>query len=174
MKVKKGKHQFKPYKLRFAWKPKGIAFGVIFDESAMYDLESNDQFDWNKGGGLSFNLFSNHRKSAMFGWRYNIFENSFELTPYIHNGKQIIKGDNLPDSPNAVFSVSPGDPVNVTITFHKDLIFYYFTSSYQRSTVAISVNGWKYRFARRIGGWFGGNRSAPKDLEYKVYQNQIL
>lgn len=50
---------------------------------------SEDQGDWLKAGGISFNLISNNKYAALLGLRYNAELDHYECTPYINydNGK---------------------------------------------------------------------------------------
>lgn len=175
MKVKKGKHGFKPYRFRLEWKPQAISFGVVFGEGAKYDLGNQDQYDWNKGGGISFDLLTNHRRSAMWAWRYNIFTNTFEFTPYVHDRELIVKGDNLQYRGTAIkgkpiFEAAPGEPLNITIRFWgNNRIVYFFHSSTDSAVIEIKARIYR-KLGRRIGAWFGGNNPAPQDLDFIEYQ----
>jgi hypothetical protein len=166
MKVKKGKHVFKPLRTRLYINPRTLFIGAIFGQEAVYDHGTLDQQDWNKGGGLSFNLFTNHRRSAMYGWRWNPKTTRFEFTDYIHDGRQIVKE-------TQIFSVHPGEPLSVFIYFKLGLIFYKFRSNDRSLSYFVPVKFKPGFLGRRIGAWFGGNLPAPRNLEFTEYQNQI-
>lgn len=65
-----GTHRARPlYWLHwFFWliRPKAIRRNVIFSQESKYDLQSEDQQDWNKLFGISFSINS-HKQSARFG-----------------------------------------------------------------------------------------------------------
>lgn len=166
MKVRKGKHAFKPTRTRLNIKPRHLFVGAIFDQEATYTLNRGDQWDWNKGGGLSFNLLTNHRRSAMYAWRWNPETIRFEFTDYIHDGREIIKG-------TQIFSARAGEPVSIWIYFKSRAIFYRFTSGNETKSYFVPVKFSPGFIARRIGAWFGGNRPAPRNLEFTEYQNQV-
>lgn len=42
-----------------------FTFTMSFDTSCYYDLGDNDNLDWNKGLGVSWNLLTNHKDSVM-------------------------------------------------------------------------------------------------------------
>lgn len=62
--VRKGCHLFLPLQLGcFKSDFKKLAWQGRFTESCRYDLKSSDQKDWNKGGGISHDLFTNKKNS---------------------------------------------------------------------------------------------------------------
>lgn len=68
---------------------------VKFDRNCLYSFGMPDQRDWNKGGGVSFNLFTNHKDSAMWGWRAND-GGGIDLTAYCHvDGERKVFKDGL-------------------------------------------------------------------------------
>jgi len=167
MKVKKARHGFKPYRFGLFWKPWTIVSGVIFGEEAKYYLPYPDNYDWNKGGGLSFSMFTNHKNSVMWGWRYSQLYNQFEFTAYIHDNGKVKKED------KNYFVAIPGEPVTIQITIHSSHVAYTFKSGTDSRTFSIPISFKPGRIARRIGAWFGGNNAAPKDLSFILYQNTI-
>lgn len=164
--VNQGKHSFKPYRFGLRWKPYAMIYGVQFDKNAKYDLEGVDQKDWNKGGGISYSLFSNHKNSIMWAWRYDTFAEMFEFSGYTHNRGQVQKSE------PAIFKVAPGESVSIFIRIESDLTFFEFRSSNQAKVFSMETPK-RRSLARVIGAWFGGNQAAPKKLSFLQYQKQI-
>lgn len=163
-KVKKGCHKFWPEKglglLKFRKRPKYIVYEVYFPESAMYIHGDNDQFDWNKGGGFSFDPFTNHKNSFMWAWRFNPSTLEFEVTHYVHDGDKIYKGD------DKFLSVSPGKKLLITIDVYENKYSYWFMSGNNLEVNIVEHNNRQRRCAREINPWFGGNKKAPSALSF--------
>ena len=69
--IKKGKHAASPH--WWSWKKREVySMKYTFDETVIYDLKNSNQQDWNKLGGLSWNLFTNKKNSAMVSWRLGL------------------------------------------------------------------------------------------------------
>ena len=153
-----------------------IQWQVHFPESAAYELPYPDDRDWNKGGGLSFDLTTNHRDATMWAWRWNAIAQVWEVTAYHHiDGARSVstdKGAWNPDREVLVW-VNPRQTLTATLTVD------YGRKTYQwalQSDPASIGEGSAFHFAvqpfthektwaRTIGPWFGGNRPAPKDME---------
>jgi len=165
-KVKEGKHAYKPYQLKIRRNARAIKYTVAMDWENMYDLQDEDQQDWNKGGGLSFNMFTNHRNSAMWAWRYNPVTNFFEIGYYCHiNGK-------IEKSAQPEINVAPLLPFDVLMVFMKDAVLFEFKTVLERKTVSISIGNWG-NWSREIFPWFGGNNPAPEDLSFSIFDKVI-
>ena len=65
------------YKNIFSWK-------VNFNNSAIYDLQNENQGDINKLIGVRLNAFSNHTNSFRFGWLYNIQTQKIDIYAYYY------------------------------------------------------------------------------------------
>lgn len=108
---KTGKRTLTPCEPLQIWQPgkfNGVEYTVRFDETIRYRLPGEQQWDWLKGGGVSLDLFTNHRNSAMWGFRYNPDTDKVELNAYAH-----IKGKNYYTKPLA--EVAPGETFRVKI-----------------------------------------------------------
>lgn len=91
--IEKGKHQSTPWAPNFI-KPGTIKKKIFFNNSNIYELEGEDQLDWNKLFGVTFGIFPTivngkiyrptHYSSVRFGWRYNPKYKVFEITPYYY------------------------------------------------------------------------------------------
>ena len=139
----------------------GIYFGdqkhiweVEFTDAA-YDLQGEDQWDWNKLLGISYSINA-QKESAMVGWRYNTQTQKFELCAYCHvDGKRIYT--------KKLFEVKAGWKFVVSIEV-KD-------GYYLFSMVGVSHTEPFYhnrKVSRRVNSWFGGNQKAPRTIKIKI------
>jgi hypothetical protein len=134
--------------------PKGISSRVKFNDSAKYNLNSRDQFDWNKTFGLNG---SQPGTECRWGWRWNIENTCLELYPYIRiNGA--IHFDN-----SLVFSNVPLNQwLNLKIEIKGDQ--YVFTYNGQAKEIVTNLTG-KYNGTCQFNAlWFGGTSAAPQQL----------
>lgn len=148
-------------------KPTRIQWRVRFDESIRYSLPGVDQQDWNKGGGGSFDLFTNHTDAAMWAFRYDPELDLIDLTAYCHvDGKRVIYKDIL--SSEIISKVMIGDDIDIV------LVFDYFQKVYKfsfqvvgnpyKATCGIPFKHGK-KLIRTIAAWFGGNNPAPQRID---------
>lgn len=177
--VKKGQNAFRPYGFMVIpnsnWALPGVHAKLVFDQNATYDLDKEDQGDWNKVFGLRFHLFSNRKNSLMVAHRWNKAAGVHEFTSYVHRDREIIKGW--------------GEDQVFLKTAHGTLVdAYIFPVNDDRKAwcvwIANGENGNKvvihYDKKRwvigRIDPWFGGADSdgngiggvAPKNLSFKM------
>ena len=160
--VKKGKHSFRSGLClpKIRKRPSILTYEVILSGSAIYVLDNEDQLDWNKGGGYSFDLFTNHKNSFMWAWRYNIEKAVFEVTHYVHDGDKIHKGD------NSFLSVPAGQKFIIDVTIQKDKYLFWMQSGNNLVENVVYHNSKQGNIVREINPWFGGNRPAPTDLSF--------
>lgn len=59
-----------------------VRMDVLFYPSAAYNLGDEDQYDWNKLGGLVLGVDGIHKNSFRFGWRYNATTHMIEIAEY--------------------------------------------------------------------------------------------
>lgn len=147
----------------------------LWNESHVYDLGNSNQRDWNKLTGISLHLFTNHKNSALIGWRYTdgdpeIPGDEFiEISPYFHKNGERYKADEegseipiararVGDWTNTYINLM--DPnfnaIAITILTPIDTIYY-------ELTYDIDID----RRARKINPWFGGDEMAPKDIYFR-------
>lgn len=131
-----------------------------FTTNSAYDLQDEDQFDWNKFTGITFTPLEPDRNSAMVGWRFNLRTQEFEIAPFYNVDKKRI----LPNESTEVISVPPG----ATFTF--DVNYTGITLEYEGQRPVnkpyppgLTANVWT---AARVSGWFGGNEVAPRTVSY--------
>jgi hypothetical protein len=105
---------------------KNVTGSAMFTENSIYDLQSLDQYDWNKLTGISFNFLRPDTNALMVVWRYNVAENVFEIAPYYNVDLARI----LPDENTEVIKVPIGqsfdfavDYSGVTLTYGTETVF---------------------------------------------------
>jgi len=168
-----GRHTFKLWGR--VWGPpcikrkvKRIEWVVRFTESCRYTLDNGDQDDWNKGGGVSFDLLTNHTDSAMWAWRWNPERQVIQLSTYCHVDGGVLKARTAlgPDqtSPEVVAEVEIGQTVDISLRIEHDRYAFTFETAEGTSNYWTPHNHDK-KLARTIGAWFGGNRQAPQRID---------
>lgn len=66
-----------------------LDFMARFDETAIYDLKSNDQNDINKLYGFTDCNSTVHENSARFGWRWSLTKQKIEIFAYVYGNGQV-------------------------------------------------------------------------------------
>ena len=169
--VKRGQHVFRPVMygpIKRLKHFKGIIYTVFFDESIKYDLGDSDQLDWNKGGGISYKLWSNNVESSMWGWRWNLNKEKVELTAY-SNSRQFKRGrmmgnTKLREQVMLELDVyEKGTIIMQPSSTHKNTMSFQFKNGLGKlkNTVMHPISP-KAEWTRQFGPWFGGNEEAPK------------
>lgn len=178
--IKEGKHRSKPYDL--TWNDNvNVAYRWQFTESCQYDLEDNDQCDWNKLTGFSFNFKTNHKNSLLIGWRWDL-AGYWWVSPYYHldghvkwadascSGQEI---EDLTVDPNLVpLAIYPGQEFETHFTIRSDLkvcivtIIVPETGSTTYFELALPEDD-SFGNTREIYPWFGGNETAPHEMTIK-------
>ncbi len=174
--VKEGAHSFQPAGgieppclkknvTRIIWK---VRIGDL-----RYTLPHPDNRDINKGGGISFDVLTNHVDAAMWGFRYWNDEgiDSVQFFSYCHVNGGTIKGHSAkprlrPEDPEVLLEV-PHDSkqvVTITLDIHWDRKVYAFlfedgAGFAQRTETPFTHNK---KLGRTIGTWFGGENDETK------------
>jgi len=144
---------------------KSFSVEVVFHKAA-YNLNNENQLDWNKLFGLSGN-WHHHDDSIRLGWRYNNETNKIEFCVYSYkDGMRVVK-----DKTMLGFDLFPSIEVGETINF----VFNYGS---KKGEGLYLVRG----YTKRTGGscffpfvfklpihyllypYFGGNEKAPTDI----------
>jgi hypothetical protein len=165
--IKKGKHLSNQL-TGFHLMNTGLKFEVMFTEDSKYLLEGEDQYDWNKLYGCSWGFFPlvksymMHYNSSRFGCRYNLELNSYEVTPYYYiNGKRhfhknvigvldlnkVYTFEIIPWFDKVVYNVIEKETGNSILHFE-------------------SMENINIYHGFIAPGYFGGNKTAPKDVSY--------
>lgn len=181
--VKKGRHVFKlfgwiPVAPQFVKRPTLISWLVRFDEGCDYLLPGADQQDWNKGGGVSFDLLTNHIDSAMWAWRYNPALELVELAMYAHvDGLRWVARNEIRPSEGEVLNrIAIGETARISLKIDWE------GGNYDMSMQVVGDNE-SYtgniqfthdkQMGRMIGTWFGGNNAAPNKMNIYIKRKVI-
>lgn len=163
--TKKGHHDWWPFEFPRMWfvKKKRITLTFTFDVDCIYDWNGDqDQLDWNKIGGVSFNLFSNTKNSIIGGWRSNPITRKIELTIYRHVAGNILKGN---DDGEVMMTVDPFDVIELTIWPQLNGRFFCAQLQHDDQVIMIPVEYPEVKkIGRRIGMWFGGANNSPGEF----------
>ena len=166
--VKEGKHDYKPTKFWIGRGEYHFRYHVSMGADNEYDLVDNDQLDWNKGGGISNYLWSNHKMSAMWAFRCNPLLKTFEMCGYFHNGNEILYPGRI-IQPNKVVVVGYDEEIIIDVYMVKGIMeVTFFTSNMQHLETYLVKKYKDRRWCREIGAWFGGNEVAPRKLSMDV------
>lgn len=183
--VSKGKHAFKvggilPPVPVVRKDIERVEWRIKFAPNCAYSLTGPDQLDWNKGGGVSFDLFDNHTDAAMWGWRYNPLTGLVELTAYCHINRKrpFLKGSNYSQSHPGVsgevcLEVEPEMEAVVTLLIgrkEKRYDLYFALAGGRTYQVGVPYTHNK-TVGRIINAWFGGNNAAPHRMD--IYMNRF-
>lgn len=149
--VRKGRHDFKPNRLIINSRDK-LEFTVRFWPSCRYDFKGDaDQLDWNKGGGWSYNLFSNHVLSNMWAWRYAPENDKIQFGHYCHIDRKVVKTETIFEA--NINTLVPG--ILDTSSSRKEF------SLIIGSAENIFEVGRLPEISRMIWGYFGGDNNSP-------------
>lgn len=156
--IKEGKHRATPIRLGLYLNKSRIAYKVVFDKTAKYEIVGEDQFDISKLFGIGY--FPNHHKeSARFGWRYNGDINRIEIFAYCY-----INGERITSLITTLF-LDRIYPLILEIT----------EDSYRFTVIRDSVHyttqvsrGSKKRLGYKLSPYFGGNQPAQKTIKIEM------
>lgn len=159
-----------------------VTWKVVFDESCLYRFDYPDNHDWNKGGGVTMDLFSNHTDSTMWSWRRDIqVEGYIEVGIYSHvNGEEVVwnTGSGGIYSETLIW-VKPGIELSIQLQIDRGRKTYDWTAWSKvtgavKETPSIPFTHDK-KWSRTIGAWFGGrseitgkNSVAPNEMKIKI------
>lgn len=173
--IPRGKHRARPLRFGFYWRRKSFAWVVKFTESCRYDLQNVDQGDSNKLIGIAcargwFRLNTpwwkfrkyHHKDSARFGWRYDTKTEQIEILAYTYvNGRRLTQH---------VCHCMIGQQYDLHL---KVLTTCYYLAVHYKSDVRSIGYAWvnhahNKKFMYRLGVFFGGNKTAPHDIEIEL------
>lgn len=165
--IKRNTHA--PFRLpRILIKPEALRYEVEFTESCRYRFGTDDDADVNKLFGIAFitwgsfwfvikNLFKgrlkalHHYNSIRWGWRYDALSGRIELIKYVY-----INGDRF-----MIYSAS----LNIGKSADLDIIKY---NEYKWDIFSSYINMPNTWLCYELNPYFGGNRTAPHDMEIKM------
>jgi len=131
-----------------------LKFSCKFEESAIYELNDEDQLDINKLYGFS-DCNNNHQdNSARFGWRWN---NRLEIFTYVYNNG--VRNTQILGS----VDVNTWNEYSIQITDNS----YVFTLN-GRSTTVERTSDCNRGTYYMLYPYFGGNQTAPHDIRLYI------
>lgn len=136
---------------------KNVTGSAMFTEDSIYDLQSVDQYDWNKLTGISFNFLRPDKNALMVAWRYNVAENVFEIAPYYNVDLARI----LPDEQTEVIKVPIGQSFDFAVDYSGITLTYGSETVFKGIPPNLPTNRWT---AFRIQPWFGGTSLPPNRI----------
>jgi len=157
--IKKNKHNPKGLHLDITFK-KSIKFICSFDESCLYDLGDNDNYDVNKLYGFSTTWF-HHIQSGRVGWRC-IDSKKIQIVTYSYND-----GVRSLDDIDVLGEVYPNEEFVCSITDEEDAYTYTFEKLNDPNSHIVAKDkkrkDW-FLFHYLLYPYFGGNRTATHDM----------
>lgn len=156
-----GKHRGLPLQFHFWWNRPVFSWMVMFNESARYDLKSDDQFDTNKLIGIGY-LPGHHKHSARFGWRYWVDRGEIEITAYCYiGGRRLIQHIGF-----VQIGIKYRLQLNVTRWAY---VFDVYDLDRDITVGACSIPKMHNRkFQYRLGPYFGGNAVSPQEIKIQI------
>jgi hypothetical protein len=136
---------------------KTVTGSSMFTEKSIYDLQSADQYDWNKLTGISFNFLRPDKNALMVAWRYNVADDDFEIAPYYNVDLARI----LPDEQPEVIKVPIGESFDFTVDYSGITLTYGNQTVFKPIPADLPTN---QLTAFRIQPWFGGPSLPPNTL----------
>ena len=160
----KGGHVSSPFIFDVALKAKTIVKEFSFTDSCKYVIPNEDQNDWNKLTGVSFNLIDARQDTIMCGWRYNVEKDEFELCGYYH-----INGSFNPPQ-YCLVTVKAQERFTVVFAFNKGMKTAAISFIIKGKTNITEMTPFnKFGINRIVNTWFGGTTAAPNDMEIIEY-----
>ena len=167
--IRPGKHDFFPPEIPWIRrKPTYLRWEVHFSVNSRYKLPGADQQDWNKGGGLSFNMLNNHKDSTMWSWRYNPELGLMELSTYSHLAGAISKGQDGEDKPVFTAPIGRDHPrtiIELKIDYTQNRYIWVFSAKNMTTAIVVVPFSHSKSWTKDLGLWFGGNQEAPKRID---------
>lgn len=147
---------------------KNVTGSSMFTEKSVYDLQSVDQYDWNKLTGISFNLFHPDQNALMVAWRYNVADKDFEIAPYYNVDFARILPNEQPGPQSEVINVPIGQSFNFAVDYSGITLTYGNQTVFKPIPADLHPN---QLTAFRIQPWFGGTSPPPNTLSLYLKTN---
>lgn len=165
-KILKGNHLATPI-ITKPWRRK-VAGVLWFTEESVYDLETADQFDWNKVTGISFNPIRPDWNSLMVAWRYNVKSKLFEVSAFFNRSGERLTAEVMK---TRYFKIGVNKPVEFEVDYSGvSLRISNPESITGEETIYVRNPGVKTSYLTSFTNnpWFGGNRPAPKEIKFTM------
>lgn len=140
---------------------KEVTGHATFTDNSTYDLNNEDQYDWNKLTGITFTPLRPDTDAIMVAWRYNVDSQMFEIGPYYNlDLARIMPTD------DEIISVQLGDEFAFAVDYNGITLTYGDQTVYKPLPEGLVPNFWT---SERISSWFGGTSVAPKTVSYFMH-----
>jgi hypothetical protein len=149
--IHKDTHRAKPLRFGLWFNKRTITKDVMFFDDCAYYLPGIDQLDTNKLFGIGY-LWSHHKDSARFGWRYNSEKNKIVLSAYAYvSGNRVIID---------LAEIPFGKYVRCTIKVDYGKYVFY-VDGFETRYIEFAH---KKKIGFPLGVYFGGNKLAPSTM----------
>lgn len=155
-----------PVVRRGAWR---LTYVFRFGEGATYWHGDDDQYDWNKGGGIG--AFRRMDNMCMVAWRY--VGSAFEVGPYWHPaGASWTRRHGgvsrvMPEDAAVMVRIAVGSELKVEVAALPGQPYrMHFYHDHGPSSVVICEGTSCPVVSREVSAWFGGTSMPPRTLTY--------
>jgi hypothetical protein len=131
---------------------------ATFTADSAYDLKDEDQYDWNKLGGITFTPWRPDRNSSMVVWRYNLQNGMYEIGPFFNVDFAYV----FPDD-DQIITVPADQMFSYTVDYNGISVSYGDITVHKATPGDLKPNFWT---SARVTGWFGGSEVAPRTVSY--------
>lgn len=150
--VEQGKRDFKPFNLPcFTRRTKGFVLEYRLLEGTNVSPPLDNEMDWNKLLGVSFELFRNNRNAVMGAFRWNPIKNTREVCVYAN-----WNGGNYP-----IAICSTGVSGRIEVSLHRNGLSAHIVTDEEDRHATLTGPSFLDRFSRTMGMWYGGTYPAP-------------
>jgi len=155
--LKENSHNFSPKKFKL-FTGRELEYIVNFDDTCLYDLQSNDQLDINKLFGFSKGY--HHSYSVRFGWR-PVYE-KIEILAYIYrNGKRVSEYEE--DIHLGFIETNKFYKFKIQLK-NGNANFIIKTENNELITLRSFPFSYKFNLGYLLNPYFGGNQKAPHEM----------
>lgn len=166
-KFNKGKHRARPFYwlgwFPLLYKPRVLIRKLWLDNSCKYTFNTDDQWDVNKLFGLAFAPWSIHKNSVRLGYRYNPNINKFEILAYwyddgVRSFEKICE---------IVCFRNYNCKIEISLKYYT-IIVTQDDNNLELGRVWVPFRKEAGKFSFLLGPFFGGNRPAPHNMNFKL------
>lgn len=156
--VPQGKHDFTPNTVPFPEGAKTFTASALLDSSCWYNNLGEDNLDWNKLAGVyRFSGIQKNKDAFILAWR-PAQKGYFELSKYENENFGIIQ----PVDSN-IIRVKTNEVFSFKLEFYNGRYEMFVNGK----SLGKQVTSIKFQTIGKVSAWFGGNRTAPRDMFLK-------
>ncbi len=138
-----------------------VSGDATFTADSRYDLEDEDQYDWNKLAGITFTPWRPERDAGMVVWRYNLQNQMYEVGPFFDVDFAYV----FPTD-DEIISIPAGATFDYAVDYDGITVSYGDRSVHKPLPQDLRPNFWT---SARVTGWFGGSEVAPRTVSYYLH-----